>query len=150
MKHSYKHVQASLLKFINQQAEAMGITALNLDAYPDIESLPAGDQLGLTGLGMTESDQIEEVTAMFVAITESDANNMRLSDRVSALYDACKAEEQIPLVHCETGEWLGRLVMARGATVFPVQRHAQTKAAQSVSFIAFVLIGTDSLSQESQ
>lgn len=148
MKNSYQHVQASLLRFLNTKAQAAGVKALNLDAYADIESLPEGDCFGLTGLSMQQDDELEQLTAMLVVVTESDPNNMRLSERVSQLYDACKAEEQVELVSAETGEKLGRMVMVNGTNVFPVTRHTQTKAAQSVGFVAMLLPAGFDLPQE--
>ena len=145
MQHSFKHIHASMLKLLNQQALSFDVPAINLDAIADMDMLPSSDFLGLSSLSVVESDLGEAVSGHFVVVTESDPNNMRLTERVSVLYDLCKLEMTWDLVNVDSGERLGFITIIEGAEVQPVTHPSDTSSAQAITFTGMSIL---SLSQE--
>ena len=135
-----------MLAFLRAKASDLSIelettlTTVNFDAYTDLNTLPAGDVIGLGELSMQtdSSDALEVVTAIIMVGTENDPNNMRLTKIVSELYDCLKPAQKIEYLDEVTGDEAGLMINFGETIVLPVEKDLVSKILQGISFMSGV------------
>lgn len=141
--NSYRNVQASLLRWLAEQAVPDNAVPLNMEASEDVEDWPAEDVYALDSLTVrTErrDEPLEVCSAVLLVATEDDPNNMRLAAKISQFYDAVKPEQLLPLYDAETGDKIGGLICHGQTQVMPVVRTGGRKRLQGVQFSAGVVV----------
>lgn len=141
--NSYRNVQASLLRWLSEQAALHGGTAVNMEAAEELDDWPDLDMFALDSLTVqTEGrdEPLEVCSAVMMVATEDDPNNMRLSERISDVYDALKPGQSLPLYDALTGLRIGELYCVNKARVMPVVRTGGRKRLQGVQFSAGVAV----------
>lgn len=139
----YGHVWASLVKFVQDfntaQAPLMP-SFVNWDAHAEINTLPAGDVVGIGNLGVSTVDKEFHIEIGFGISTlpADDTNLFRMIGYVKRLFALLQPEMQIPLVHEDTGEQLGVMIIVGDSDVLPTAK-TQTRPVQ---FIMISLVAT--------
>lgn len=133
-----KNAHGSLLAFSANVAKEFDIEAINLDAVADEVDLPQTDFIGLQGFALASANDYQPlavVSGMITVATRNDANNMKLIERLDAVYELLQPENLMDLFSMESGEKIGDFKVFGTTRVLPVTR-METLAMQSVTFQA--------------
>ena len=132
----YSSVAFSLARRIEDFREEFmpNATYINWDAHATINELPAGDLIGLAGIGLAEDEHKKyEITFGIQIATENDPGLHRMTELISELFAVTEPETKIKVFKAVNGEAVEAswLVAALPRAVTPVQR-AEIRAVQAV------------------
>lgn len=139
-------LHASLLRACTQLASRIeALTqkptgAIYFDAYADEDTLPSGDQVGLSGLTFELADShIVEGSFMFVYSTQTDANLFRLMQGVNLILSLSIPGMAWDVVDSVTGSRKGSFWVVDGTRAMPVAgKVARPLQAVAVNFTTTV------------
>lgn len=139
-----EHSNASLLRMINdfstELTTDLGETfvAVNLDAVMAENELPTDHIVGLEDFSYSDSsDPVAVVSGLFVVATSNDPNAMLRTKAISNIVDKTQALKAFDLLHADTGEVIGEMVMM-GARRVPPKVRGEVKTFQHIIFEAGV------------
>ena len=112
MSGMYENVEASLLKFCNDQIMKNGLTfkPFNFDTHATINEIPAGQYIGIGELGMVNAQETYEASCQFVVVTDAqDVTLKELRKAINIMFTALKPGTIISIVDAESAAHVGHL-----------------------------------------
>ena len=119
-------LHASLLKKTNQLATSIAALtgqpagAVYLDSYADEDLLPAGDQVGFSGLTFDTDGQMVDGSFMIGFSTQTDRNLFRLTGGVNAILSDFMPGDRMAVVSGNDGTPKGFMNFVDDTRVMPV------------------------------
>ena len=120
----FNNLYASLVRFTNDFIAALPTTAtfVDFDQHADIDTLPAGDIVGIRSMMVDTTDKVLSINVMFGVSTEDDKNLFRHRDTIDRLFTALQPTKRVEYVDAVSAEALGYLIIQGGTTVIPISR----------------------------
>lgn len=119
-------LHASLLRFCVQAATEVAVLtgqptgAIYFDSYADDATLPAGDQVGLSGLGFQTDSHLVEGSFMIGFTTQTDANLFRLMKGVNLIMKKLIPGGRLDVIRGADGVVMGQLNIVDDTRLLPV------------------------------
>lgn len=137
----YRDIQASMLRFIADFAEAHGteanpLTPVNMDAHADESTVPEGDLVCLAALAANVNDKVVGGTLLVGISTQDDTNLMRLSMLIDQLFDSVLPEKRISIYDADSGEVKGWTIVQNGTHVLAVMGEDRPLQYIGLSFLS--------------
>lgn len=129
----HRALRSSLIKFIKTFADNTpgSTTFLDLDSFRQHQDFPDGDLAALNGFTWVVDGKIIQVLCSFGISTLNDPNLFRHAELIDSLATSLMPEETLSLIHPDTGDTLGWMVVQNGTTIQPIEK-TDTRAFQFI------------------
>lgn len=136
----YQNCKFSLVRFIKDQGLAMSppiSTFVDFDAHAQLDTMPKGDFLGMSGFSMQFDEKHITVFCSVAVVVWDDKDLVRLTQMVNKIVAALKPGNRVPL--WDGNDFSDWLVVGNDLAVEPTDRSDQ----RAIQMVTPRLLGVD-------
>lgn len=118
----YTTIQKSLIRFCIDHGNLHGQEFVNFDAHASINELPAGDLVGIRGLGIAIDEHLLDIQVAIGISLEQDRDMTRHGDAMDPLIAKLIPTSEIKVYDPESGAVINWMIVTADVSVAPVDR----------------------------